>query len=67
MREVVLQPGTTHNEQVTLKGLGLPLPDGSRGNLVVTFEIVIPTQMTDEQKKAIECFAEMESSVAGSQ
>lgn len=67
VRDVVLQPGTTHNEQHTLKGLGLQQPDGSRGNLVVTFEIVIPTQMTDEQKKAIECFAEMESTRDDSQ
>lgn len=39
-----LQPGTSANKPIRLKGKGLPKPDGTRGDLYVTPRITLPEE-----------------------
>jgi molecular chaperone DnaJ len=48
------QPGTT----VKVRGRGIVPPKGDPGDLLVTFEIVVPTKVGDEARAAIEALAE---------
>lgn len=46
-------PGTQNNAKVRLKGKGFPVykQEGQFGDLIVTYSITIPTNLTDEQKE----------------
>jgi len=48
-----VQPGTQPGAKVRLKGKGFPVykKEGARGDLYITYEIKLPTDLTDEQKK----------------
>lgn len=48
-----VQPGTQNNSKVRLKGKGFPVykKEGVNGDLIVTFNIEIPTGLTDKQKE----------------
>jgi curved DNA-binding protein len=48
-----IQPGTQNGTKVRLKGKGFPVykEEGKFGDLIVTFQIQIPTQLTAEQKE----------------
>ena len=51
--------GTQHGETAVLRGRGLPpLHGGRRGDLHVVFELVVPTDLDDEQREAAERLAE---------
>jgi molecular chaperone DnaJ len=51
--------GTQHGEVSALTGRGLPpLRGGRRGNQHVVFELVVPTELDDEQREAAERLAE---------
>jgi len=64
-RTIILKPGAGHDQQHALKGYGFKKRDKEeRGDMFVTFEITIPTVLTSEQKKAIESFAQLETSTA---
>ncbi|WP_177601849.1 DnaJ C-terminal domain-containing protein [uncultured Phocaeicola sp.] len=47
-----VRPGTQNDAKVRLKGKGFPLykQEGSFGDLIVTYHITIPTQLTEKQK-----------------
>jgi molecular chaperone DnaJ len=52
-------PGTQHGDVSLLNGRGLPpLHGGRRGDQHVVFELVVPTDLDPEQRKAAERFAE---------
>lgn len=53
-------PGTQNNTKVRLKGKGFPVykQEGSFGDLIVTYSIDIPTDLTDKQR---ELFREIQS------
>jgi curved DNA-binding protein len=53
-----VNPGTQHGTKVRLKGKGFPVykKEGEAGDLYVTYEVKIPTELTEEQKKL---FAEL--------
>ncbi|WP_455640195.1 DnaJ C-terminal domain-containing protein [Parabacteroides sp.] len=53
-------PGTQNNSKVRLKGKGFPIykKEGQAGDLIVTYSIEIPTNLTDKQK---ELFREIQS------
>ncbi|WP_129732624.1 J domain-containing protein [Parabacteroides goldsteinii] len=53
-------PGTQNNTKVRLKGKGFPVykKEGQFGDLIVTYSIEIPTNLTDKQK---ELFREIQS------
>ena len=51
--------GTQHGEVAVLSGRGLPpLRGGRRGDQHVVFELVVPTDLDDEQREAAERLAE---------
>lgn len=55
-----VKPGTQNNSKVRLKGKGFPVykKEGKSGDLIVTYSIEIPTNLTDKQK---ELFREIQS------
>lgn len=55
-----VSPGTQNNTKVRLKGKGFPVykKEGQFGDLIVTYSIEIPTNLTDKQK---ELFREIQS------
>jgi molecular chaperone DnaJ len=56
---VEVPAGTQHGETTVLKGRGLPpLRGGRRGDQHVVFELVVPTDLDDEQREAAERLAE---------
>ncbi|HEX3561377.1 MAG TPA: J domain-containing protein, partial [Solirubrobacterales bacterium] len=56
---VEVPAGTQHGEVAVLKGRGLPpLRGGRRGDQHVVFELVVPTDLDDEQREAAERLAE---------
>jgi molecular chaperone DnaJ len=56
---VEVPAGTQHGETSVLKGRGLPpLHGGRRGDQHVVFELVVPTDLDDEQREAAERLAE---------
>ncbi len=57
---VRIPPGTQTGKTFRVKGRGVD--DGrSRGNLLVTVEVAVPTRLTDEERKAVETLAELAS------
>jgi molecular chaperone DnaJ len=56
---VAVPAGTQHGETSVLKGRGLPpLRGGRRGDQHIVFELVVPTDLDDEQREAAERLAE---------
>jgi molecular chaperone DnaJ len=56
---VEVPAGTQHGEVAVLNGRGLPpLRGGRRGDQHVVFELVVPTDLDDEQREAAERLAE---------
>lgn len=55
-----VKPGTQNNSKVRLRGKGFPVykKEGQFGDLIVTYSIEIPTNLTDKQR---ELFREIES------
>ena len=51
-----VKPETQNGNKIKLKGKGFPVykKEGEFGDLVITFHIKIPTNLTDEQKKLFE-------------
>lgn len=56
-----IKPGTQNNTKVRLKGKGFPVykKDGKFGDLIVTYSVQIPTNLTEKQK---ELFREIQQS-----
>jgi molecular chaperone DnaJ len=53
--EIEVEPGTQPGHQYVLKGLGLPRLNGRRrGNQRVLLEVVVPTNLSDEQRDLVE-------------
>lgn len=49
---IEVRPGTQHGERVTLSGLGLPtLRRSARGDQHVLFSVVVPANLTEEQRE----------------
>lgn len=55
-----INPGTQSGTRVRLKGKGFPIykNEGSKGDLIVTYQVAIPTSLTDKQRKL---FTELQS------
>jgi molecular chaperone DnaJ len=58
--DVHIRPGTQPGETIELRGRGMPLlrRPGRRGELRVVVNVVIPRQLTDEQRKLLARLAE---------
>lgn len=48
-----VKPGTQPGSKVRLKGKGDMNPDGTRGNLILTYNVQLPTKLTDRQKELL--------------
>jgi len=50
-----IQPGTQNNSKVRLKGKGFPVykKDGKFGDLIITYNVEIPTNLSDKQKELL--------------
>lgn len=59
--KVMIKPETQNNTKIRLKGKGFPVykNDGQFGDLIVTFSIKVPTNLTEKQK---ELFTELAKS-----
>ncbi len=55
-----LPPGTKSGKTFRVRGRGLR-HGGQQGDLLVTVEVLVPTELTDAQRKAIEAFAKATS------
>ena len=48
--------GTSSGRTFRVKGKGVPRRDGSRGDLLVTVEVAVPAELTDEAMTALKAF-----------
>ena len=56
--EVEIEPGTQPGTVLTLKGLGMPaLRRGRTGDQIVVVNVVIPRNLSDQQRKLLEQLA----------
>jgi len=54
--KIKVKPGTQNGTKIKLKGKGFPVyrKDGELGDLIITFQINIPTNLTEKQKALFE-------------
>lgn len=48
-----VKPGTQNGSKIRLRGKGYLKADGTYGNLIVTYNIVMPTNLTEEQQNLL--------------
>lgn len=53
---VKLPPGTSSGRVLRVRGKGAPRRDGSRGDLLVTVEVVVPKKLSSKAREALEAF-----------
>ncbi|MBN3661811.1 MAG: J domain-containing protein, partial [Ornithobacterium rhinotracheale] len=56
-----VKPGTQNDSKVKLKGKGFPKykKAGEFGDLIINYQVEIPTQLSDEQKELFEKLAKL--------
>jgi molecular chaperone DnaJ len=54
---VKIPAGTASGRVLRVRGKGVSRRDGSKGDLLVTVEVAVPTHLTDEAKQALETYA----------
>jgi curved DNA-binding protein len=59
-----VKPETQNGTQVRLKGKGFPVykKEGKFGDLIITYSVKIPTDLTEEQKEGFRKLAELKVS-----
>jgi molecular chaperone DnaJ len=55
---VKIPAGTTSGRTLRVRGKGLPRRDGTRGDLLVTVEVAVPQQLSDEARAALTSYAQ---------
>jgi len=55
---VKLPQGSANGRTLRVRGKGAPGRDGSRGDLLVTFEVAVPTRLSDTARAALESYRE---------
>jgi molecular chaperone DnaJ len=53
---VKLPSGSANGRTMRVRGKGAPNKEGSRGDLLVTFEVAVPTQLSDSARAALESY-----------
>ena len=53
---VKLPAGSANGRTLRVRGKGAPVRDGGRGDLLVTFEVAVPVNLSDEARAALENF-----------
>jgi molecular chaperone DnaJ len=51
--------GTTNGRVFRVRGKGIRGKDGKNGDLLVTVEVAVPQNMTDEQREALQAYADL--------
>ena len=51
-----IAPGTSSGRRLRVRGKGAPRRDGTRGDLLVTVQVQVPAQLSDEARTAIEAY-----------
>ncbi len=54
---IKIAPGTPNGRTLRVRGKGVARRDGSRGDLLVTVEVVVPDHLTDQAREALGTFA----------
>ncbi|HEY7137081.1 MAG TPA: molecular chaperone DnaJ [Acidimicrobiia bacterium] len=54
---VKVAPGTQSGKTVRVRGRGIPKAKSGHGDLLVTFEVAVPTQLDGEARQAVEALA----------
>jgi molecular chaperone DnaJ len=54
---VKVKPGTQSGAKVRVRGRGIAPAKGDPGDLIVTFEVVVPESLTDDERDAITSMA----------
>ena len=54
---IKVPPGTQNGQKLRVRGRGLPLRDGGRGDLLVVARVEVPTQVSDAERKLWEQLA----------
>jgi molecular chaperone DnaJ len=54
---VRIPPGTANGRTLRVKGRGVRRRDGTNGDLLVTVEVAVPSQLDPKAKEALEAYA----------
>jgi molecular chaperone DnaJ len=54
---VKIPAGTTNGRVLRVRGKGVARRDGTKGDLLVTVEVVVPSQLSDQAREALEAYA----------
>ena len=57
MVSMKIPAGTTNGRVLRVRGKGVTKRDGTKGDLLVTIDVVVPEQMSDESREALKAFA----------
>jgi molecular chaperone DnaJ len=58
-KKIRIPPGTKHGSTIRLRGEGPPRPKGGgRGDIYYRIQLEVPTELTDEQREAVEKLSE---------
>ncbi|MET3987091.1 molecular chaperone DnaJ [Streptomyces sp. PvR034] len=57
-----LPPGTPNGRTMRARGKGAVRKDGTRGDLLVTVEVAVPTELSDKAREALESFRDATAS-----
>jgi len=55
--EMTLPPGSQSGHRLRLRGKGMPLADGGRGDQYVVLKITVPEQLSDRERELLELLA----------
>ena len=58
---ITIPAGTQNGEQIFVRGAGMPMANGRRGDLVANIIVETPVKLTSEQKQLLERFEEISS------
>jgi molecular chaperone DnaJ len=58
---VRIPPGTPNGKQLRVRGRGMPRAAGGAGDLLVTVEVMVPKDLSVEQRQAVEALAAVEA------
>jgi curved DNA-binding protein len=55
---IKIPPGTQNGQKLRVRGRGLPVRDGARGDLIVIIRLAVPAKVTDAERKLWEQLAQ---------
>jgi molecular chaperone DnaJ len=53
---VKVPPGTPNGRTFRVRGRGAPRKDGTKGDLLVTVDVQVPSQLSKEAREAVEAY-----------